>query len=213
MNDQATAHPKVTLELVITILLAVAAVATAWSSYQANRWNGEQAKAAGRTNGLRVEAARAQGLSEAQQQVDVATFVQWVDAYVANDPRLQDFYLTRFRPEFRTAFDAWIATKPFEDPSAPLTPFAVPEYELASKEEAAKLDAAAEASAASVQAYIQRSSNYVLAVVLFAAVLFFAGISTKLRERRSQLVLVGIAVVLFLGAVGWIATFPVTVSI
>ena len=33
-------------EIGATLLLAVAAVATAWSSYQANRWNGEQAKAA-----------------------------------------------------------------------------------------------------------------------------------------------------------------------
>ena len=28
------------IEIVATVLLAVAAVATAWSSYQANRWNG-----------------------------------------------------------------------------------------------------------------------------------------------------------------------------
>jgi hypothetical protein len=33
-------------ELAATILLAAAAVATAWSSYQATRWNGEQAKTA-----------------------------------------------------------------------------------------------------------------------------------------------------------------------
>lgn len=31
------------LELLATLLLAVAAVATAWSSYQSSRWSGEQA--------------------------------------------------------------------------------------------------------------------------------------------------------------------------
>ena len=46
------------VEIVATVLLALAAVATAWSSYQANRWNGEQAKAAARVNALRIEAAR-----------------------------------------------------------------------------------------------------------------------------------------------------------
>src|SRR5262245_20959118 len=51
------------LEIVATVLLAVAAVATAWASYQATRWNGEQSKAASRTNALRIEAARAQGLA------------------------------------------------------------------------------------------------------------------------------------------------------
>jgi hypothetical protein len=54
------------VEIVATLLLALAAVATAWSSYQASRWNGEQAKASGRTNGIRIRAARAAGLAEAQ---------------------------------------------------------------------------------------------------------------------------------------------------
>ena len=44
-----------------------------------------QAIAMGRTNALRIEAAREQGLAEAQTQVDVATFIQWTDAYATND--------------------------------------------------------------------------------------------------------------------------------
>ena len=84
-------------ELAATILLAFAAVATAWCSYQATRWNGEQAKASGRTNAIRIEAARAQGLSEAQTQVDVATFTQWVDAYARKETELANFYFLRFR--------------------------------------------------------------------------------------------------------------------
>jgi len=45
------------VELVATVLLSCAAVATAWSSYQATRWNGEQVKASSRTNAIRIEAA------------------------------------------------------------------------------------------------------------------------------------------------------------
>ena len=67
-------------ELLVTVLLVVAALGTSWSSYQATRWNGEQAAAAGRTNAIRIEAARAQGLSQAQTQVDVATFIAWAEA-------------------------------------------------------------------------------------------------------------------------------------
>ena len=76
------------VEVVATVLLAVAAVATAWSSYQATRWNGEQAKAAGMTNGLRIQAARAQGLAQSQKQVDVAVFTQWADAYARDETEL-----------------------------------------------------------------------------------------------------------------------------
>ena len=99
-----------------TVLLALAAVATAWSSYQATRWNGEQAKAASRANALRIEAARAASLAEAETEVDVATFIAWVDATAVDDDDLAQFYLDRFRSEFRPAFDAWVATDPLDEP-------------------------------------------------------------------------------------------------
>lgn len=200
-------------ELVATILLAVAAVATAWSSYQATRWNGEQAKASGRTNALRIEAARTQGLAEAQTQVDIATFMQWVDAYVRGEKELSDFYFERFRAEFRPAMNAWIATEPRKNPDAPLTPFAMPEYRLAADQEAERLDAEAEASSATVRRNIQRASNYVLAVVLFAVSLFFAGMSTKLKQPRLRWLTLTVGCIVFVGTTIWVATSPVSVGV
>src|SRR6187551_3806397 len=83
-------------ELLVTVLLVVAALATSWSSYQATRWNGEQAAAAGRTNGIRIDAARAQGLAQNQTQIDVATFIAWADADRGGDDALAAFYVDRF---------------------------------------------------------------------------------------------------------------------
>jgi hypothetical protein len=201
------------VELVATVLLAVAAVATAWSSYQATRWNGEQTKAGARTNAIRLDAARAQGLAEAQTQVDVATFTQWVDAYARDEKMLTTFYFERFREEFKPAVNAWIATRPLKTEGAPLTPFAMPEYKLAAAEDADRLDAEAEASAATVRENIQRASNYVLGVVLFAVALFFAGMSTKLGAQRLRVITVALGCVIFLGTAIWIATFPVSVTV
>jgi len=127
-------------ELVAVVLLALAAVATAWSSYQANRWNGEQAKTSARVNATRIEAARASGLANAQTQVDIATFVQWVDAFAQEKTTLADFYEKRFRKEFQPAFRAWLAARPLRNPDAPLTPFAMPEYRLAATATAERLD-------------------------------------------------------------------------
>jgi hypothetical protein len=200
-------------ELLVTVLLVIAALGTSWSSYQASRWNGEQAKAAGRTNAIRIEAARTQGLAEAQTQVDVATFIAWADADGHGDKALADFYVHRFRPEFRPAFDAWIAMDPKTSSDAPPTPFAMDEYQLAARNQAAELDAAAEASAAKVQQNIQRSSNYVLTVVLYAVVLFFAGVSTRLASRRLRWVLTGAGVLVLVCALAWIATFPVSLKV
>jgi hypothetical protein len=201
------------VEIAATVLLALAAVATAWSSYQAARWNGEQAKTAAAVNKTRLEAARASDLANAQTEVDVATFSQWVDAYARKESVLADFYFKRFRKEFKPAVDAWLATTPLRNPDAPLTPFAMAEYKLAATAEAERLDQKAEDLAAQVRRNIQRSTNYVLGVVLFAVALFFAGMSTKLTGPgpRKALLLVGWLV--FAGAAGWIATSPVSISI
>ena len=201
------------VELVATALLALAAVATAWSSYQASRWNGEQAKAASRTNAIRIDAARAQGLSEAQTEIDVATFTQWIDAYVRDETELADFYFKRFRKEFKPAVNAWVVTRPLRNPNAPLTPFAMPQYELAAAAEADRLDAEAEVSSALVRRNIQRATNYVLAVVLFAIALFFAGMSTKVGDPLLQKVVVGLGCVVFVSTLVWIATSPVSIGI
>ncbi len=201
------------LELLATVLLAVAAVATAWSSYQATRWNGEQAKAASQTNAIRIDAARAQGEAQAETEVDVALFIQWVDADAQDEDDLADFYASRFRDEFQPAFDAWLATAPFADPEAPPSPFAMEEYQLEARTQAEELDRQAEASAALVRRNIQRAGNYVLAVVLFAVALFFAGISTKLVGERLRLVLLLVGWIVFLSTAAWIATFPISFAV
>ena len=76
------------LELVAAVLLAIATVATAWSGYQSTRWNGEQSKAAARTNALRIDSTKAAGLANTQTEVDVATFTQWINAYAQRQTRL-----------------------------------------------------------------------------------------------------------------------------
>jgi hypothetical protein len=201
------------IEIVAAVLLSVAAVAIAWSGYQATRWNGEQAKAASRTNAIRIDAARASSLAEAQTEVDVATFIQWIDARSRRDADLAGFYRARFRTEFKPAFAAWLATRPFANADAPPTPFAMPAYRLAAAVEAERLDAAAEESAAAVRRYIQRGSNYVLGVVLFSVSLFFAGMSAKLDLPRLRTAMLAVGCLVFVGTVAWIATFPVSVAI
>ncbi len=200
-------------ELLVTVLLVVAALATSWSSYQATRWNGEQAAAAGRTNAIRIDAARADGLARSQTQIDVATFIAWADADQRGETKVAEFYVDRFREEFRPAFEAWIALRPLTNADAPSTPFAMDEYHVAAKNQAAELDAAAEASAAEVRIDIQRSSNYVLTVVLYASVLFFAGMSTRLSNHRLRWVTTIAGTVVLLGALTWVATFPVSVAV
>lgn len=195
------------------MLLAVAAVATAWSSYQSARWSGVQAIDFSKANAARVESTRASTEAGQLTQIDVLTFTQWVNAYAARDERLATFYFKRFRDEFKPAVNAWVATRPLQNANAPPTPFAMPQYKVAKQAEAEGLVSKAEAETAAARQSNQRSDNYVLAVVLFAVALFFAGISTKLNAPPQRLALLALGYTFFLGAAAWVATFPVTVSI
>jgi hypothetical protein len=199
--------------VVATILLALATVATAWSGYQASRWNGEATKATSRGNAARVESTRASDLANTLAQVDVAVFTQWVDAFARDETELRDFYFERFRPEFKPAVVAWLATEPRTNPNAPLTPFAMPEYRSAAREEAEELQAQADDLAAMARRNVQRSTNYVLGVVLFAASLFFAGMSTKLPSPRLRLAMLSMGIVVFSLTVLWVATSPISISV
>ena len=200
-------------ELAATVLLAVAAVATAWAAYQSARWHGEQARAQSASIAARVESTRMANVANRDAQIDVALFTQWVDAYARDETELADFYRKRFRAEFRPAFQAWVATRPRTNPSAPLSPFAMPQYKLAATAQADRLEAQAAAFSHDVGDFIQRADNYSLTVVLFAASLFFAGISTRLRSPTTRMVVLGLGYTLFLGSLIWIATFPVSLSV
>jgi hypothetical protein len=201
------------LEVAATVLLAVAAVATAWAAYQSAVWHGEQAKGQSASIAARVESTREANVANRQAQIDVALFTQWVDAYARDETELADFYRRRFREEFQPAFRAWVATRPRLNPDAPLSPFAMPQYKLAATAKADDLEAQAAAASKVVGSYIQRADNYSLAVVLFAVSLFFAGISTRLQSLATRTVVLGLGYALFLGSLVWIATFPVTVSV
>ena len=211
MTHEATRDHR--LELTATLLLALAAIATAWASYQSARWHGKQAQAQSASIAARVESTREASVANRQVQVDLALFTQWIDAYAQDETELADFYRRRFREEFVPAFDAWVATHPRRNPSAPLSPFAMPQYELAASAEADRLEQQAADFSENVRANIQRADNYLLAVVLFAISLFFAALSTRLHAFGSRLALLGLGWLLFLCTVVWLATQPVSVSV
>jgi hypothetical protein len=201
------------LDLLSTVLLALATVATAWAAYESRVWTGEQSQGYSHATATRIAVNRASAVANRQVQIDVATFIQWVDAHEQNRARLAGFYRARFRDEFQPAFAAWLATKPFENERAPPTPFAMPQYRLKASDEAERLEATAAAASERAKEANQRADNYMLAVVLFASSLFFAGISTKLQTPKARTAILGLGCLLFLGTLIWVATFPVRLTL
>jgi len=172
-------------------------------AYQSRQWTGEQAQGYSHAIATRIAEKRTASPPNRQVQIDVATFIQWVDAHAHDDAALADFYRARFRDEFKPALAAWVATKPFTNPAAPRTPFAMPVYRLKASIEAQRLESDAAGDSDHAKSANENADNYMLAVALFASSLFFAGISTKLRSVKARTGLLGLGWLLFLGTLIW----------
>ncbi|MCP2323793.1 hypothetical protein HDA40_002300 [Hamadaea flava] len=225
MEDEA--EPGHRLDLVLTVVMALAAVGTAWAGFESTKWGGVQANAYAEAGAVRAEAGRAANRAGQQRIRDAVNFTSWLEAlnqdllagkitrpsgdYTPTPGTLSGFLYERFRPGFEPVIKAWVATKPLVNPNAPATPFDLDAYQLPDEDRAADLNAQADALAHEAQSANQRGDNYVLTAVIFALVLFFAGVAGRARVARTRFALAGLAVVALVAAIVTLATFPVEI--
>ena len=77
------------------------------------------------------------------------------------------------------------------------TPFELPEYKLAEQTIANEKAKAADDALLAAQDANQISDNFVLTAVLFASVLFFAGIAARFRPQWIRWAMLSVAIVVF----------------
>src|SRR5436309_4188606 len=116
------------IEILGVLMLAVAAVATAWGGFQAAKGDGRQSVLYAEAGVTRIQATTVAIAGEQRLASDASTFNEWLAATRANDRVLQAMLVRRFSPEYRTAFAAWQKTAPFTTPSAAPGPGYMPEY-------------------------------------------------------------------------------------
>jgi hypothetical protein len=196
------------IEICEAIALGLVAVATAWSGYQAARWDGRQALLYGNSSTIRIEADENLTLGGQQRLLDVSTFNTWIQAESRGDSELADLYVRRFSPEFRVAFEAWLATDPFEHSGAPPGPSFMPEYENRLLEEGAAMNARATVVFDKGTEARETAEQYVRLTVLLATVLFLIALSQRFRVRGVRIGLLVVAVAIFAYDVVTIAGLP-----
>ena len=195
-------------EIVEVVILAIVAVATAWSGYQAARWDGRNAFLYGTSTELWVQANEAATLGGQQRLLDVTTFNTWIEARELGQVEVADLYVERFSPEFRVAFDAWLATRPFSNPDAPPGPSFMPEYRNELIERSDTLhERAAETFRAGTEAR-ETEDDYIRLTVLFATVLFLIAVSQRFTYRTVRLAATSLAAVLMIIALIGVIALP-----
>ena len=156
----------------------------------------------------RIEANRAALNAQDLRDLDSTAFNTWFTAYVAGDATAEALAVRHFRPEFKVAFDAWIATDPFTNAAAPPGPIYMPQYKQPELAASADLDKkATNEYTLGVQAGYN-SDNYVRDTIYLASILFLVGISGHFRFFRIRLSLVVLGGVMLAIAVAEIVTSP-----
>jgi hypothetical protein len=195
------------LEILEAIVLAIVAVATAWSGYQAALWAGHQSELYGEASKFRVQA---EGAAAANQErlYNASTVVEWLKAEAHGEKKLADLFERRFLPEFRPAFGARKKTDPLNNPDAPAGPQLMPQYRSSRAEQAAKLNGQATEVFEQGNQARQHSDDYVRVTVMLATVLLMTAISQRFKAPAVRVGLAVVAALLLCFPIYDILTFP-----
>jgi hypothetical protein len=161
------------------LLLSLATVGTAWCSFQAASWQGvsQRLMNLSAASGRRAASDELKGFQLAV--LDVMLFSEYINARAASNEFTARFYADRFRGDAKAAFNAWIATNPFENSNAPPHPFVPSLYKPK------LLDSAQELQSESQRLWEQAGNagrngrTYVLMTVLLASALYCGGTASK----------------------------------
>ena len=205
-RPQAGVHEV--LEAVEVTILALVAIATAWSGYQAARWDSVQAMLYGRSYRLRVE-GQALDLEANQERIyDSATLVEWLKSEARGETKLAELFERRLLPEFRPAFEAWKKTDPLHNPNAPAGPMLMPGYHSARADEGAQKNQEATELFDQGTRARDNGDDYVRLTVVLASVLFLAAMSQKFHSHWVRVALVVIAFLMLCVPLWRLLTLP-----
>jgi hypothetical protein len=196
------------IEPVTALLMALATLSTAWCSYQSAAWTRKSNRLMNEFNALERKAGllSIQGIQQATIQTTM--FMQMLAAQQSGNEKLANFYVQRFPPDARKAYDAWLAQKPFENPNAAPHPFVPKLYEVPGTRDAAEANSKAANSLKEARNAGNVSGQYLANTVLFATVLFFASASGKFEQRRVRILAFVFAVAVAAFAVMRTAMLP-----
>jgi len=207
-HHEAPVRGERVLELAAVLLLSLTTLATAWSGYQAARWSGEQSTLFAQASATRVRAGQHSARAGQLRLDDLIRFNSWLAAREGGDRRLAAIHEERFRAEFRPAFRAWLARRPFTTQGVP-GPLYLPQYHVAEQARAEAADRAADRLFQEGTEAKNNDDHFVLSTVFFAAVLFFAGISLRLDWLRLRVFVLALATTMLLGGVVFVLSLPV----
>ena len=214
INEQAHRHgsgrdrQSPWIEVAEASVLAIVAVATAWSGYQATKWDAVSNQNYSLAASTNMRAQEKATLAGQDRLYDIVTFNGWIAAESAGNKNLIAEYERRFRPEYTVAFLAWQKMDPQHNASAPSGPIFMPEYMSANAEESKKIAAEAKGLFEKGVNTRETGDHYVKVSVFLATVLLLTALGQRFDILMPRVVLLVVAFFLLLFSTFWILTLP-----
>jgi hypothetical protein len=200
-------HSRI-LQACEAILLALVTIAAAWAGFAAAKWATASRVDIAQSSTLRNLATRADLEALSTRNFDSSTFNAWFIAFTLSNKQKEVIAERRFRPLFRVAFNAWMATDPLHNPHAAPGPTYMPQYKLPAQARANALDSRASAKFAEGNHAGEISDNYIRITVFLAAVLFLIGIGSTFKVHQIRYALITFGLMLLVLAVVLIVHEP-----
>ena len=201
-SPEKQSSKKAWFEPLALALLSVATVGMAWCSFEAATWGAVSQ----RTMNMSAAASR-RGVTHQLQAyqmalLDVLLFSEHINARASSNETLARFYADRFRSEAKTAFDAWMATRPYENSNAPPHPFVTNLYQPRLLEQARNAEGESQQLWQKAGEAGRTSRSYVFVTVLLASVLFCGGVVSKFETKwiHQSVLVLGLLAFLFAAA-------------
>jgi hypothetical protein len=207
-QDAASERHSRIIQISEAVLLSIVTITAAWAGYSAARWGTASRVDIAQSSTLRNIATRDDLEANSLRNFDASTFNAWFIAFTLNSPQKEAIAIRRFRPAFRVAFDAWMATDPLHNPHAPPGPTYMPQYKLPAQTQAYALDDKATAKFSEGTQAGLTGDNYVQITVFLAAVLFLVGIGSSFKLHGVRYALITFGSVLLIVAVVLILKQP-----
>jgi len=183
-------------EIVIAILLGMAAIMTAWSTFQSSQLGA--AVTAAYSEGIRLSDTASQAFNDASATdiADEALFLEFAKASNAGDEGTADYIYSSLMSEDLAAAVDWWLEQP--DSAGYGTPFVEdnPAWSTVAYDDAAAIDADAQAKFDEATAKDELGSDFDVLSIIIAISLFLFGVASLVRQERIKIGLGAIGAVI-----------------
>lgn len=188
-------------ELVIAILLGLAAILTAWATFQSSQLG--SSVTAAYSEGIRISDSASQAFNDATASdvADEALFLEFAKSANAGDEATATYiHDSLMSPELQAAVDWWSEQPDSANFDTPFVP-ENPKWSTKMLDDAAALDAEAQAKFDEAKTNDGLSNDFEILSIIIAIALFLFGVASLVRQERIKIGLGAVGAVILLFAI------------